>query len=664
MTIKFLKKPLVFPIRFKIILIGMLSAMLPLFIVTTVFSSISKKALYHTSTQLTTEIVAQTSINLNSFMTDAQNALYNLGIVDISQGGLLTKYYSRNSQDQLIAIDIIEKEAAYLCNLNDSISDVFVVFDDQRIIGNTQKLDKDALLSLKDTVSTSSFTWVTATLNEMPLVFLIKRLDAPAGMGSCTLMATVNLKNMFSSLENIHLLEDSQFLITTEKGIPLSLTTLNEEQPLPTFWETLDKDLDFQTFTLQNTLFTCTKLINGWFAITQTPETSLTNQLRSASIITWIVILLTLIIVAILGTLAGHIISSPIRKLMKLMKQAEQGDLSIRIPPKGNDEVTDLCKSFNNMMSNMSKLILQTKEVVNYTLQVAQTLNQSTDHSLTTFEQFATSLTHIAEGTTLQATDAHLGSETVSHLASRIQKVRLATETICHTNFSAQDKIHTTSDAIEVLNHTMTSSLNTSNEIQQSIKELNDLTRTIDTIMKLVDTISEQTNLLALNASIEAARAGEAGKGFAVVATEVRSLAEQSKNSTLDVRRTLKSIEAKTNATILLAEKSHEIFAQQEAAVSKTSLTFTDIVHMLTQMDKELSQISQEVEEMFSLKETTVAKISQIATVAQDSAATTQEVSALSEEQENVMKELSSLSNQLTTAVTQLNTSIECFKIN
>lgn len=69
-----------------------------------------------------------------------------------------------------------------------------------------------------------------------------------------------------------------------------------------------------------------------------------------------------------------------------------------------------------------------------------------------------------------------------------------------------------------------------SSDMEIAIAESNQVSRILELTDDILN-ISNQTNLLALNASIEAARAGEAGKGFAVVATEIRSLAENTKDT-------------------------------------------------------------------------------------------------------------------------------------
>ena len=62
--------------------------------------------------------------------------------------------------------------------------------------------------------------------------------------------------------------------------------------------------------------------------------------------------------------------------------------------------------------------------------------------------------------------------------------------------------------------------------------------------------------MLAVNASIEAAKAGEQGKGFAVVAQEIKSLAQQSKQATIQVRNILSDIQKATSAAVMATEQT------------------------------------------------------------------------------------------------------------
>jgi methyl-accepting chemotaxis protein len=91
--------------------------------------------------------------------------------------------------------------------------------------------------------------------------------------------------------------------------------------------------------------------------------------------------------------------------------------------------------------------------------------------------------------------------------------------------------------------------------IAQKIVSLSEQTQQIGDIITSVNEIAEQSKLLALNAAIEAARAGDHGRGFAVVATEIRSLAEQSKQATGRVRKILGDIQAATNSAVVATEQ-------------------------------------------------------------------------------------------------------------
>ncbi len=105
-------------------------------------------------------------------------------------------------------------------------------------------------------------------------------------------------------------------------------------------------------------------------------------------------------------------------------------------------------------------------------------------------------------------------------------------------------------------------------EMADRITDLAEQAQAIGTIIASVSEIAERTNLLALNAAVEAARAGDQGRGFAVVAAEVRALAEESKEATVDVRRILGDVQKATASAVMATEqgtRAVELSSQRSA---------------------------------------------------------------------------------------------------
>jgi methyl-accepting chemotaxis protein len=92
--------------------------------------------------------------------------------------------------------------------------------------------------------------------------------------------------------------------------------------------------------------------------------------------------------------------------------------------------------------------------------------------------------------------------------------------------------------------------------IAELILELSEHTQQIGEMIGLIEDIAEQTNMLALNAAVEAARAGEHGKGFSVVASEIRKLADESKQAITKIISLIKNIQQATNSTVMATEES------------------------------------------------------------------------------------------------------------
>jgi methyl-accepting chemotaxis protein len=133
--------------------------------------------------------------------------------------------------------------------------------------------------------------------------------------------------------------------------------------------------------------------------------------------------------------------------------------------------------------------------------------------------------------------------------------------------------------------------------ISDNIVRLSGQSQSIGEIIATVNDLSEQSNLLAVNASIEAARAGDQGKGFAVVAQEVKSLAEQSRQATAQVRTILGDIQKATGSAVLATEqgvKAVEIGARQSKNAGEAIAQLADSIDESAQAASQIAVSAQQ----------------------------------------------------------------------
>ncbi len=168
----------------------------------------------------------------------------------------------------------------------------------------------------------------------------------------------------------------------------------------------------------------------------------------------------------------------------------------------------------------------------------------------------------IVAAATQQASGANEQSSAISQTTTTIDEVK----TIVEQSFAKAQAVAEQSQRInevsrvgqQAVSETVDSMVQIKERVEgiaENILALSEQTQQIGEIIATVNDIASQSNLLALNASVEAARAGEHGKGFAVVAVEVRNLAEQSKQATLQIKAILNEIQRATNAAVMATEE-------------------------------------------------------------------------------------------------------------
>jgi methyl-accepting chemotaxis protein len=222
-----------------------------------------------------------------------------------------------------------------------------------------------------------------------------------------------------------------------------------------------------------------------------------------------------------------------------------------------------------------------------------------------------------------------------------------------------------TGEGIEImdkLNQTSKATTDITNEIIQSIEDLEIQSQSIGSIISVMNSIASQTNLLSLNASIEAARAGEAGRGFAVVANEIRSLADQSMTSSKKIESIIEIIQEKTQNTVSSARQAESIIETQNEALRQSIEAFQNISRHVENLVQNLNRITDGIRDIESSKTDTLDAIQNISAVSQESASASEEVGATIDNMVDATAKLREIAAELKRNSENMEKAISVFK--
>ncbi|MGM9991637.1 MAG: methyl-accepting chemotaxis protein [Candidatus Bruticola sp.] len=272
----------------------------------------------------------------------------------------------------------------------------------------------------------------------------------------------------------------------------------------------------------------------------------LSNQV---SLITSGVNAFILCLILIILTMARSV-SNRVLFIQESALKISSGDLTARVPIIGNDEMTTLAESFNNMAEQIEAKIVSEREARGKLENLIKALQE-------TASLVAEASSGILEATTKQAAAMSEESSAVSETSVTVGELKQVTalstkkaEEVAHLALTSEKVTLRGREAVERTINGMQTIRKEVQAIASDMQHLSEQTQAVGEIISTVQELAEQSNMLAVNAAIEAARAGEHGYGFSVVASEVRSLAEQSRQATVQIRSILGEIQKAVTAAL------------------------------------------------------------------------------------------------------------------
>jgi len=312
----------------------------------------------------------------------------------------------------------------------------------------------------------------------------------------------------------------------------------------------------------------------GWILISMIPSSVIFKDINTLIIrlVILSIAMLAVVVFVLVFFVAGKI-SSPIKAIHSALEKVKDGDLTVQVAVKSQDEIGELSGFFNMTMEKIRNLIVAIKGEATNLSNIGGDLASHMQQTAEAVHHITANIEVIKEKVTGQSASVSQAGATMEQVTANIDKlgknVEAQTESVSRSSSAIEEMLANIENVTQTLGRNAESvqelikvsdiGRNSLQKVTQDIKEIEQESKGLLEINSVMENIAGQTNLLSMNAAIEAAHAGESGKGFAVVAGEIRKLAEsasQQSKTISDVLRKIKnSIDTITGSTNMAMEE-------------------------------------------------------------------------------------------------------------
>ncbi|MDB9315761.1 methyl-accepting chemotaxis protein [Spirulina sp. CS-785/01] len=251
---------------------------------------------------------------------------------------------------------------------------------------------------------------------------------------------------------------------------------------------------------------------------------------------------------------------------------------------------------------------------------VVQSINDRVNAIVSSSSQIAAIIEQQERTLSQQAASVNETTTTMDELSSSSQQSSKQAESASQAAQQALNLAEEGNQAVSETVHSMEELRERVEAIAEQIVRLSEQTAQIGNISQLVSDIANRTNMLALNAAVEAVRAGESGQGFSVVATEIRKLADQSKQSAERINSLVQQVQTSINSTVMVTETGTKTVESGMQVTQKTTEAFEGVTDAVNNVVLSNQQIVLNIKQQAVAVQQVLEAMNQINTGASESA--------------------------------------------
>ncbi|MBQ1881358.1 MAG: cache domain-containing protein, partial [Lachnospiraceae bacterium] len=359
------------------------------------------------------------------------------------------------------------------------------------------------------------------------------------------------------------------------------------------------------------------------------PSAKVKASIRQAVLTTVIAVILAIVVFGVIILFVSKKIISTINEVVAGVRKLADGDLTEMEYPKSHiqeiaDIGADVYRLNNTLRDIVSGILGNTRDLDMNMSDVASGVDSCNDAS----SGIVKAVDDLSKGSMEMAESVQNTNANMITIGDGVDEIKTLSDSATGYAKEAEEESQKAQAALNALIKANTETVEVSNNVVDGINSSSAAIEKISSAASVIEEIASQTNLLSLNASIEAARAGEAGRGFAVVASEISSLAQQSDQSSKEIKEVVNEIIATSNKNVEYAGQIQNAVNNEGNVLTKVNDSFSVMNSKLGDTVEAINTIAVRAEDLDAAKAQVIDDVTSLSSISQQNAASCEETNA------------------------------------